>query len=48
MMNHLVQIEDTSDDPREFQQHAPGGEFADDEIPVNLLGTRDFKPAVLG
>lgn len=44
-MYHLVQIEDVSDDPREFQQHIPGGGFIDGEIPPSLnsmLGTRFF------
>jgi len=42
-MYHLVQIEDVSDDPREFQQHVPRGGFIDDEMPPSLgsmLGAR--------
>jgi hypothetical protein len=48
VMYHFVQIEDPSDDPREFQQHAPGS-FADDEMPQNLgglIGARVIMDAV--
>ncbi|KAG0700666.1 hypothetical protein DFH29DRAFT_807261 [Suillus ampliporus] len=43
----VEKIEDPSDDPREYQQHAPRGGL-DDEIPPNLgglLGTRLFMHA---
>ncbi|OAX40082.1 hypothetical protein K503DRAFT_855607 [Rhizopogon vinicolor AM-OR11-026] len=34
----VEKIEDLSDDPRGFQQHVPGGGFADDEMPPSLGG----------
>ncbi|KAG1757234.1 hypothetical protein EDB19DRAFT_1656424 [Suillus lakei] len=44
----VEKIEDPSDDPRAYQQHAPRGGF-DDEMPPNiggLLGARSFMHAV--
>jgi hypothetical protein len=48
MYHNLVQIEDPSDDPRAYQQHAPRGDL-DDEMTPNisgLLGAHSFMHTV--